>query len=88
MGSFVLADGPLAKTVALGVFSSFSAAERVVQTVSVAELARLVIYSPSQADVTTYLRLKGAETGKIRVLQASGAYAAPCPPKALFRRLG
>ena len=72
LDSFVLTNGRLAKSVSLGVFSSYAAAERFVKTVPVAKQASLTIDSPGQADAIRYLRLEGAEADRIPVLQASG----------------
>ena len=72
LDSFVLTDGPLAKSVSLGVFSSFGAAERFVKTIPLADQASVAIYSPGQADVVRYLRLKGASTERVNALQAAG----------------
>ena len=76
LDSFVLTNGRLAKSVSLGVFSSYAAAERFVKTVPVAKQASLTIDSPGQADVIRYLRLEGAEADRIPVLQASGLMGA------------
>jgi hypothetical protein len=72
LDSFVLTDGPLAKSVSLGVFSSYGAAERFVKTISRAEQASLAIHSPGQADVVRYIRFKGAEIERVNALQATG----------------
>lgn len=75
LDSFVLTDGPLAKSVSLGVFSSFGAAERFIAAVPVPERAGLAIHSPGQSGVLSNLRLVGAETDWIIALQAAGLMA-------------
>lgn len=70
--SFVITDGPLAKSVSLGVFSSYGAAKRFIAVMPVSEQARLAINSPSQPVAPNYLRLVGAQTEWLCALQAAG----------------
>ena len=73
--SFVLTDGPLARSVSLGVFSSYASAERFVNAIPVAERASLAIHSPDQSNDTSYLQLRGAEIDWIDALEAAGLMA-------------
>ena len=72
LDSFVMTDGPLAKSVSLGVFSSYGAAKRFVAAAPVAEQAKLAIHSPNQPVVVSYLRLVGENTEWVDALQAEG----------------
>ena len=73
--SFVMTDGPLAKSVSLGVFSSYGAAERFVKVVPVANQASLAIHSASLSDVISHLQLVDAEIDWIKALQEAGLMA-------------
>ena len=70
-----MTDGPLAKSVSLGVFSSYGAAERFVKVIPVADQASLAIHSAILSDVISYLQLADAEIDWIEALQEAGLMA-------------